>query len=40
MFAMATSIRRAQFVYACLNPLGDPGDPSQPINPNFFVQPA
>jgi hypothetical protein len=31
MFAMATSIRRAQFVYACLNPLGDPGDPSQPI---------
>jgi hypothetical protein len=31
MFAMATSIRRAQFVYACLNPLGDPGDPQQPI---------
>jgi hypothetical protein len=40
MFAMATSIRRAQFVYACLNPLGDPGDPSQPINTNFFVPPA
>ena len=40
MFAMATSIRRAQAVYACLNPLGDPGDPSQPINPNFFVPPA
>ena len=30
-FAMATSIRRAQFVYACLNPLGDPGDPTKPI---------
>jgi len=40
MFAMATSIRRAQPIYACLNPLGDPGDPSQPINPNFFVPPA
>jgi hypothetical protein len=31
MFAMATSIKRQQFVYVCLNPLGDPGDPSQPI---------
>jgi hypothetical protein len=31
MFAVVTSIRRAQFVYACLNPLGDPGDPTQPI---------
>jgi hypothetical protein len=31
MFAVATSIRRAQYVFACLNPLGDPGDPSQPI---------
>jgi hypothetical protein len=39
-FAIATSIRRAQYVYACLNPLGDPGDPSTPINPNFFVPPA
>jgi hypothetical protein len=37
MFAIATSIRRQQFVYACLNPLGDPGDPSLPINPNFSV---
>jgi hypothetical protein len=37
MFAIATSIRRQQFVYACLNPLGDPGDPSQPIPPNFSV---
>jgi hypothetical protein len=40
MFAMATSIRRAQYIYACLNPLGDPGDPSTAINPNFFVPPA
>jgi hypothetical protein len=40
MFAMATSIRRAQFIYACLNPLGDPGDITKPINPNFFVPPS
>jgi hypothetical protein len=40
MFAMATSIRRAQQVWTCLNPLGDPGDPSTAINPNFFVPPA
>jgi hypothetical protein len=40
MFAMATSIRRAQFVEVCLNPLGDPGDPSLPINPFFFVAQA
>jgi hypothetical protein len=40
MFAMATSIRRAQPVFVCLNPLGDPGDPSLPINTNFFVPPA
>jgi hypothetical protein len=39
-FAMATSIRRAQGVFACLNPLGDPGDITQPVNPNFFVPPA
>ena len=32
MFVIATSIRRQQFVYACLNPLGDPGDPAQPIS--------
>jgi hypothetical protein len=37
MFALATSTLRKQFVYACLNPLGDPGDPSQPIDPNFSV---
>jgi hypothetical protein len=37
MFAVAASARRSPNVYACLNPLGDPGDPSQPINPNFSV---
>jgi hypothetical protein len=39
-FAIATSNKRAQPIYACLNPLGDAGLPSQPINPNFFVPPA
>jgi hypothetical protein len=28
MFAIATSNKRAQQVYACLKPLGDPGDPA------------
>ncbi len=37
MFAMASSKRRSPNVYACLNPLGDPGDPSQPVNPNFSL---
>lgn len=37
MFAIATSIRRATYVYACLNPLGYPGEPSQPIPANFTV---
>lgn len=37
MFAIATSRNRLQSVYACLNPLGDPGDPSQPIPANFSV---
>ena len=40
MFAIATSIRRNPNVFACLNPLGDPGDPSQPIDPNFSIPPA
>jgi hypothetical protein len=39
-FAIATSMKRLQAVYACYNPLGDPGDPSTPINPNFFVPPG
>jgi hypothetical protein len=40
MFAIATSFRRLQPVFACLNPLGDPGDPSLPIDPNFSIPPA
>ena len=36
-FAIATSLRRDIRVWGCLNPLGDPGDPSLPINPNFSV---
>jgi hypothetical protein len=39
-FAIATSSRGLTPVWACLNPLGDPGDPSKPINPSFFVPPA
>jgi len=35
MFAVVTSDKRQQFVYACLNPLGNPGDPSLPIDLNF-----
>ena len=33
MFAMITSVRNQQAVFACLHPLGDPGDPTQ--QPNF-----
>ena len=33
-------MKRLTAVYACYNPLGDPGDPTKPINPNFFVPPA
>jgi hypothetical protein len=39
-FAIATSLRRDLRVWGCYNPLGDPGDPSQPINPFFFVPPG
>ncbi len=39
MFATATSNRRLQSVFACLNPLGDPGDPGLPIDPNFSIPP-
>jgi hypothetical protein len=39
-FAIATSDARSTAVFACLNPLGDPGDPKQPINPNFTVPAA
>jgi hypothetical protein len=37
MFATTTSTRRQPQIYTCLNPLGDPGEPSQPINPNFSI---
>jgi hypothetical protein len=40
MFAIATSNQKSPSVYACLNPLGDPGDPSLPIDPNFSVLPT
>jgi hypothetical protein len=41
MFAMFLSDRIAHTtIWACLNPLGDPGDPSKPINPGFFVPPG
>ena len=39
-FVIATSQKRLTAVYACFQPLGDPGDPSKPIKPNFFVPPA
>jgi len=38
--AIATSDARSTTVFACLNPLGDPGDPTKPINPNFTVPAA
>ncbi len=34
-FAIATSLRRDLRVWGCLNPLGDPGNPNLPIDPNF-----
>jgi hypothetical protein len=40
MFAIFTSTQRLQAIYACFNPMGDPGDPSTPINPSFFVPPT
>jgi hypothetical protein len=39
-FAIATSIRRDLRVWGCFNPLGDPGDPSLAINPDFFLPPG
>ena len=39
-FVVATSNKKQQAVYACLNPLGDPGDPAKPINLNFVVPPS
>lgn len=39
-FLFGASSKNNANVFACLNPLGDPGDPSQPINPAFFPPPA
>ncbi len=39
-FAIATSKQRDLRVWGCLNPLGDPGDFTQGINPVFFVPPG
>jgi hypothetical protein len=39
-FAIATSRQRDLRVWGCLNPLGDPGDFTQAINPYFFVPPG
>jgi hypothetical protein len=40
-FAVYLSDRRGHNqIWACLDPLGDPGDPSQPLNPFFFVPPG
>ncbi len=39
-FLFGGSSRNNATVYACLNPLGDPGDPTKPIALNFFVPPA
>ena len=35
-FLFGASSKNGPNVFACLNPLGDPGDPSEPINPSFF----
>jgi hypothetical protein len=39
-FAIVTSDKRSTTIFACLNPLGDPGDPSLPLDPGFFVPPT
>ena len=36
-FAIATSKRNDLRVWGCLNPLGNPGDPTQAISPFFFI---
>ncbi|HET7880869.1 MAG TPA: hypothetical protein VFL55_08280 [Acetobacteraceae bacterium] len=38
--AIATSDARSTTVFGCLNPLGDPGDITKPINPAFTVASA
>jgi hypothetical protein len=40
-FAFAVSNRRSsQEIWACIDPLGNPGDPAKPLNPGFFVPDA
>jgi hypothetical protein len=40
-FAMAVSNRRGQQeIWACIDPLGNPGDPAKPLDPGFFVPDA
>jgi hypothetical protein len=40
-FAVAISNRRgSQEIWACIDPLGNPGDPAKPLNPGFFVPDA
>jgi hypothetical protein len=40
-FAMAISNRRGQQqIWACIDPLGNPGDPAKPLDPGFFVPDA
>jgi len=40
-FAMGTGLRHADtHVWTFLHPLGDPGNPTKPIDPKFFVPPA
>jgi hypothetical protein len=40
-FAFAVSNRRSQSqIWACIDPLGNPGDPAKPLNPGFFVPDA
>jgi hypothetical protein len=40
-FAFAVSNRRGQQeIWACIDPLGNPGDPAGPLNPGFFVPDA
>src|SRR4029077_626356 len=40
-FAFAVSNRRSQAeIWACIDPLGNPGDPAKPLNPGFFVPDA
>jgi hypothetical protein len=40
-YVFAVSNRRSsQQIWACIDPLGNPGDPAKPLNPGFFVPDA